>query len=53
MCIGKSLARLETRIALEEIATRFPDYEVDPAGMTRTYQAHVRGYVNLPVATGR
>ena len=52
-CIGKSLARLETRIALEEIAARFPNYEVDPAGMTRTYQAHVKGYVNLPISTSR
>ena len=53
VCIGKSLARLETRIALEEIAARFPNYEVDESGITRTYQAHVKGYVNLPIATGR
>ncbi|MEE2674137.1 MAG: cytochrome P450 [Myxococcota bacterium] len=52
VCIGKSLARLETRIALEEIASRFPRYEVDESGVTRTYQAHVKGYVNLPIATG-
>lgn len=52
-CIGKSLARLEARIALEEIATRFPDYEVDESGVTNTYQAHVKGYVNLPISTGR
>jgi len=51
VCIGKSLARLETRIALEEIAARFPRYEVDESGITRTYQAHVKGYVNLPIAT--
>src|SRR5262245_57368227 len=51
VCIGKSLARLETRIALEEIAARFPHYEVDESGVTRTYQAHVKGYVNLPIAT--
>jgi len=24
----------------------------DESGVTRTYQAHVRGYVNLPVSTG-
>ena len=28
-----------------------PDYEVDESGITRTYQAHVKGYVNLPIAT--
>jgi len=53
VCIGKSLARLETRIALEEVAALFPRYQVDEAGITRTYQAHVRGYVNLPIATRR
>ena len=52
VCIGKSLARLETRIALEEISARFPNYEVDMAGVTRTYQAHVKGYVNLPISSG-
>lgn len=49
VCIGKSLARLETRIALEEIAARFPAYEVDLAGCTRTYQAHVRGFATVPL----
>ena len=53
VCIGKSLARLETRIALEEIAARFPNYEVDESGITRTYQAHVKGYVNLPISIRR
>ncbi|MFP8877425.1 MAG: cytochrome P450 [Myxococcota bacterium] len=53
VCVGKSLARLETRIALEEIAARFPHYEVDESGVTNTYQAHVKGYVNVPISTGR
>lgn len=53
VCIGKSLARLETRIALEEVSRLFPDYEIDESGMARTYQAHVQGYVNLPLTTGR
>jgi len=50
VCIGKSLARLEARIALEEIGARFPHYEIDEAGMTHTYQAHVRGYQNIPLS---
>jgi hypothetical protein len=49
VCIGKSLARLEARIALEEIRARFPDYEVDAAGLTRTHQANVRGFANVPI----
>ncbi len=48
-CIGKSLARQEARVALEEIARLLPDYEVDEAGLTRTYQAHVRGFKTVPI----
>jgi cytochrome P450 len=49
VCIGKSLARLEARVVLEEVQRRFPDYEIDEAGLTRTYQAHVRGFANVPI----
>jgi cytochrome P450 len=52
VCIGKSLARLEARVAFEEIRARFPDYEVEEAGLTRTFQAHVRGFKNVPVSIG-
>jgi len=50
VCIGKSLARLEARVVLEEVRDRFPDYEVDEGGLTRTYQAHVRGFAKVPIA---
>ena len=50
VCIGKSLARQEARVALEEIGKRFPDYEVIEEGLTRTYQAHVRGFASVPLA---
>jgi cytochrome P450 len=49
VCIGKSLARLETRVAMEELHARFPDWQVDESGLTRTYQAHVRGFQNVPL----
>ena len=49
LCLGKSLARLEARVALEEVRTRFPDYEVEEDGLTRTHQAHVRGFANVPI----
>jgi cytochrome P450 len=51
VCIGKSLARLETRVAMEELARRWPDWQVDEAGLTRTYQAHVRGFQNVPLVS--
>ena len=31
-CLGAALARLESRIAIEEIATSLPEYAVDDAG---------------------
>jgi cytochrome P450 len=49
VCIGKSLARLEARLVLEEFRDRFPEYEVDEDGLTRTYQAHVRGFATVPM----
>ena len=49
VCIGKSLARLETRVVLEEVRDRFPDYEVVEQELTRTYQAHVRGFATVPI----
>ena len=43
----------ESRIAREELRARFPDYEVLEEGLTRTYQAHVRGFATVPIRTNR
>jgi hypothetical protein len=48
-CLGAALARLEGRIALEEVWRRFPDYEVEPAGITRVHSVNVRGFATLPI----
>lgn len=49
-CLGASLARLEARVALEEVLKRFPDWEVDHenARMAAT-SATMRGWETLPV----
>lgn len=49
VCLGASLARLEGRVALEEILRHMPDYEVDERGKARVHSANVRGYARLPV----
>lgn len=48
-CLGASLARLESRIALEELLTRIPDYAVVEAGIERMHSSNVRGFAGLPL----
>lgn len=49
-CMGASLARLEARVALEEIVARVADYDIDPSGIERVHSVNVRGFAALPTA---
>jgi cytochrome P450 len=51
-CLGASLARLEGRVALEEVLRRFPDYEIDSTGIERVHSINVRGFAALPMRFG-
>jgi cytochrome P450 len=51
-CLGSALARLEARVAFEEVLKRWPDWEVDYADAERAHTASVRGWARLPVVTG-
>ena len=48
-CLGASLARLEARVALEEIQSRLPDYEIEESGLERVHSSNVRGFAALPL----
>lgn len=53
LCLGASLARLETRIAIEELLKRFPDFTFDETGVERHYSSNVRGLSRLPLVVER
>lgn len=44
-----ALARLETRVALEQLLPALGEYMVDHAGRERVHSANVRGFSRLPV----
>jgi len=48
-CLGAALARMESRIAIEELARRWPRYDIDESGLRRVHMANVAGYANVPV----
>jgi cytochrome P450 len=49
VCIGAPLARLEGRVALEEILKRFPEWHVDYDHAELAPTSTVRGWESLPV----
>ena len=51
-CLGAALARLEGRVALEELLKRFPDWTVDLDDAVRARTSTVRGWDKLPVVVG-
>jgi cytochrome P450 len=48
-CLGASLARLEGRVALDEMLNRFPEWDVDPDGMRLAPTTTVRGWERMPI----
>ena len=50
-CLGAALARLEGRIALDEVLARFPTWEVDWDNAVQARTSTVRGWESLPVVT--
>lgn len=50
-CLGAALARLEGRVALDEVLNRWPDWEVDWDNVKQAHTPTVRGWEKLPVFT--
>jgi cytochrome P450 len=48
-CLGAALARLEGRVALDEVLQRFPTWEIDWDHAVQTHTSTVRGWDQLPV----
>jgi len=51
-CLGSSLARLEGRVALEEILNRWPDWTIDMDNAVRAPTSTVRGWDSMPAIVG-
>jgi hypothetical protein len=49
-CLGASLARLETRIVLEQLLSAISTYDVDVSGAKRVHSVNVRGFAHLPTS---
>jgi cytochrome P450 len=48
-CLGAALARLEGRVALDEVLNRFPEWEVDHDNAVQARTSTVRGWEAMPV----
>ncbi len=48
-CLGSALARLEARVAFEEVLKRWADWDVDYERARRAHTASVRGWAQLPI----
>jgi cytochrome P450 len=48
-CLGAALARMESRIAIEELAKRWPRFAVDEDRCARVHMSNVAGYSHVPV----
>jgi cytochrome P450 len=51
-CLGSALARVEGRVALDELLKRFPAWTVDLDNAKLSSTSTVRGWDNLPAFTG-
>jgi cytochrome P450 len=51
-CLGSALARMQARVATEEVLKRWPDWEVDYSNAEMAHTSSVRGWGKLPAVLG-
>jgi cytochrome P450 len=51
-CLGSALARMQARVAIEEVLKRWPEWEVDYSAAAMAHTSSVRGWGRLPVRLG-
>jgi cytochrome P450 len=51
-CLGSGLARLESKIAFEELLSRVPNYHLLDSNVERMCSGPIRGAVRLPIELG-
>ncbi len=49
-CLGAALARMESRVAIQELGRRWERLEVDHDGLRRVTMSNVAGYASVPVS---
>ena len=50
-CLGAALARIEGRVALDEVLNRWPEWDIDWDNAVQARTSTVRGWESLPVHT--
>ncbi|MDH6283170.1 cytochrome P450 [Prescottella agglutinans] len=51
-CLGAAAARMQARVALEELMTRYPDFDVDIDGVEYAAGNYVRRPIHVPFRAG-
>src|SRR6202162_5052588 len=51
-CLGSWLARLESRVAFQQLQEHWPRFDVDTEGLRRVTMSNVAGYSHIPVHVG-
>ena len=52
-CLGSAAARMQSRVALHELLTRIPEFEIDEAGIVWAGGSYVRRPLSVPFTVTR